>query len=432
MGQEAQPGEGGKPGAARAPSELLFYYLLVGCYFFAFGMQFVLFPSLAAFILHATPEGVGLAQSALSAPMFCLLLFGGLVAERARPGPLIAQMYVLFAIATLTLYFIISEGWLTYEFLIGYALFVGACAAIAMPVRDAALNGVVAREAAAGRRTVIATAAAMTTAVQIAAQIAGIVVARTSGAHPASILAIQSIVLVLGAAIALTLRAPKPQGHERSFTGALRDMRDGLVYSFRNPVISPMLISAAYMGVFVVGAFQVLFPLIIRDDYGGSDVTQAGRLSTLLACYMAASFVSAAVLSAVKPLRRPGRALIASHVISAAALLTCLWQKPFSALVVIAIAWGLAAGVTISMSRTIVQGATSQRFLGRVLSVYSMGFMGGAPIGSAITGFAVAKFGTQAAALLPGLGLGIATLILALTTPLWRYSPTAEHVEPFD
>ncbi|MEZ6024237.1 MAG: hypothetical protein R3C16_12690, partial [Hyphomonadaceae bacterium] len=60
--------------------ELPVYYTLVGFYFFAFGMQFVLFPSLVAFSLEATAEGVGLAQSALSAPMFCLLLFGGLLA----------------------------------------------------------------------------------------------------------------------------------------------------------------------------------------------------------------------------------------------------------------------------------------------------------------------------------------------------------------
>ena len=63
-------------------------------YFFAFGMQFVLFPSLVAFFLDASPEGVGLAQSALSGPMFCFLLFGGLLAERAKPGPTLALLHL--------------------------------------------------------------------------------------------------------------------------------------------------------------------------------------------------------------------------------------------------------------------------------------------------------------------------------------------------
>jgi hypothetical protein len=93
-------GHGEHTGARRGlMSELTLYYVLVGFYFFAFGMQFVLFPSLVAFLLQATPAGVGLAQSALSAPMFCFLLFGGLLAERSRAGPTLARLQVVFAVA---------------------------------------------------------------------------------------------------------------------------------------------------------------------------------------------------------------------------------------------------------------------------------------------------------------------------------------------
>jgi predicted MFS family arabinose efflux permease len=85
--------------------------------------------------------------------------------------------------------------------------------------------------------------------------------------------------------------------------------------------------------------------------------------------------------------------------------------------------WGFAAGVSISTSRTIVQGAAGQRYLGRVLAVYSMGFMGGAPIGSALVGFAAGEFGPRAAAFAPAIGLAVAAIALATFTPLWRYRP---------
>lgn len=401
--------------------ELLVYYLLVGLYFFAFGMQFLLFPSLAAFFLDSTATGVGLAQSALSAPMFCLLLFGGLLAERAKAGTTLALLHVIFALASFALAAVVATGGLSYEALIAYAVLVGACAAFLMPVRDAALNGVVARETAMGRHTPIATAAATTTAVQIGAQIAGILVARSAGHAPAPFLFLQGCVLTLGAVVALGLRAPKPTGHERTIAGALKDVGDGLAYSFRNPIMSPMLISAGFVGLFIIGSFQVLFPLIIREEYGGDAQTQAGRLGALLACFWAASFVSAAILSRSKPPRRPGRALIGSHLVGAVALATFAIAKPFWAFGLIVMLWGLAAGVAISMSRTIVQGAAEPRYLGRVLAVYSMGFMGGAPIGSAIVGFAAGRIGPHAAALVPALGLGIAVILLALTTPLWRH-----------
>jgi MFS family permease len=208
--------------------ELPFYYTLVALYFFAFGMQFVLFPSLVAFTLEATAAGVGLAQSALSAPMFCLLLFGGLLAERAKAGPTLAMLQVCFAAASIVLGATIAAGALTYAFLVGYAIVVGACAAFMMPVRDAALNGVVIRETGRGRHTPIATAAATTTAVQIGAQIAGILVAGLVGASLPALLGVQAVVLSAGAAVALFLQAPKPTGHEHTIMGAARDIGDGL------------------------------------------------------------------------------------------------------------------------------------------------------------------------------------------------------------
>lgn len=410
------------------PRELHVYYLLVALYFFSFGMQFVLFPSLVAFVLGASPAGVGLAQSALSAPMFCFLLLGGLLAERARAGPTMARLHIGFAAASLALCFAVAVGAVTYLLLIAYAIFVGCCAAFLMPVRDAALNGIITREREAVRATSIATAAATTTAVQIGAQIVGILVARNAGVSPAPYLALQALALLTGALVALGVKAPRPSGHERTLRGALRDVGDGVAYAFRNPIMSPMLISAAYVGVFVIGSLQVLFPLIVRDSYGGDSQLQSSRLSALLACFWGASFVSAALLSRLPPLRFPGRAMILSHAIGALSLAAFAFERSFYAFMTVVVVWGLAAGVAISMSRTIVQGAAEPRYLGRILAVYSMGFMGGAPLGSALVGFAATHLGPRLAALIPAAGLGLAVIALGLFSPLWRFAPA--HAEP--
>ena len=411
-------------------SELKLYYLLAGSYFFAFGMQMVLYPSLVAFLLDAPPKLVGLAQMAISAPMFCLLLFGGIVAERAKPGPTLALLHTACAAVAVALAACISAGWLNYPLLIAYAIAVGACAALIIPVRDAALNGVLAREDARGKPTPLSKAAAVTTAVQIGAQIAGIIVARFAGRSPAPFLGVQALVLALGGALALTLRAPKPTGHERTLSSALRDMGQGLSYAFRSPIMAPMLISAAYAGVFIVGSFQVLFPLLIRDVYGGDANAQAQRLSALLAAFWGASFISAAALSRFPPLHRPGRALLMAHLIGALVLLTFAIDKPFWLLTLIVAGWGLATGVNISMSRTIVQGATDKKFLGRVLAVYSMGLLGGAPIGSVFVGYAAEHVGPRLGALFPGFGMLIAASLLAALTPLWRFPTPTPSSEP--
>lgn len=409
-----------------AGSELLVYYALIGLYFFAFGLQFVLFPALVTFVLRESPEQVGLAQTALSAPMFALLLVGGLLAERVRAGLTLAWLQAGIAAASAVLAFVLYAGALTYSLLMVYAVMVGSCAALLGPARDSALNGVVERVAALGGAPSIATAAAMTTSVQIGAQIGGIVVARSAGSDPAPFLLLQAGVLIAAALVALLLRTPRPEKRGGTLQSAIDDLKEGLAYSFKSPVMGPMLISAGYSGVFIIGSFQVLFPLIVREEYGGSAHTQANLLGVLFAVFWAASFVSAVILARLPPLRRPGRAMLAAHMIGAAALLSFAWHKPFSTLVVLVALWGLAAGVWISMSRTIAQSAAAPQYLGRVLAIYAMGFMGGAPIGSALTGVAAGLVGPHLAALLPGFGLLFGALALTFFTSLWRLDTEAE------
>ncbi len=191
-------------------------------------------------------------------------------------------------------------------------------------------------------------------------------------------LAIQA--LALAAAVSLTLHAPKPTGHERTVIGALRDLREGVGYAFRNPIMSPMLISAAYVGVFVVGSLQVLFPLIIRDAYGGDATTQASRLAALFASFWAASFVSAVFLSRMKPLAAgprddrlaPDRRARAHELRYRQAILGIHARRH---------------GVGIGGGRRHLDEPHHRARRRRAAisraraSVYSMGFMGGAPLG---------------------------------------------------
>jgi MFS family permease len=58
--------------------------------------------------------------------------------------------------------------------------------------------------------------------------------------------------------------------------------------------------------------------------------------------------------------------------------------------------------------------------LGRVLAVYAMGFMGGAPLGSFVIGFLAEAYGPRAAALAPAIGLMAAAVALAVFSPIWR------------
>jgi MFS family permease len=395
--------------------EIAIYFAIVALYFFAFGLQMVLYPSLVTFALDEDARRVAQAQIALSGPMFALLLFGGVFAERVRAGTALFGLQLAFAVPPVLLAAAAATGTLTFAMVIAYGVAMGTLAAFMLPVRDAALNGVVGRESARGATLLLARAAALATAVQLGAQIAGLLTGSMAGAHPAPYLVLQGASVAVAAVLALALKAPKPEVTARTVGAAFGDIGDGLKYAFRDPVMGPMLWTAAYIGVFVIGAFQVLFPLIVRDIYGGG----AREVGHLLATFFGASFVSAVLVGALPPIRRPGRALLVSHMLAAAILASFAIEKPMWALMASVAVWGLGAGVTMSTSRTIAQSNAHPAYLGRVLAVYSMGFMGGAPIGALIIGQAVHMFGPAHAALVPAAGLAVAALALGLFSPIW-------------
>jgi MFS family permease len=406
--------DGMKPGR-----EMLVYYALVALYFFAFGLQFVIFPSLVTFQLQAEPRAVGLAQMSLSAPMFALLLVGGVMAGQVRTGPALCVLQILFALPPLALAVLTGNNLLQYNHILLYGVTMGALAAFMLPVRDSALNGVVAREAARGGAVKLERAAATTTAVQLGAQIAGMLIGARAGSDPAPFLTAQALAVLAAAALALLLKAPRPDSAGRTLAQAAHDIRDGLTYAFRDPVMGPLLASAAYIGVFVIGSFQVLFPLIIRDAYGGDPVSLQKTLGAMFATFFVTSFVSAVIVSRFPP-RRSGRAMLIAHMIGAVVLGSFAFDKPLWGFSLAVGIWGLGSGVAMSMSRTITQSAAAPQHLGRVLAVYAMGFMGGAPLGSFVIGFLAEAYGPRAAALAPAIGLMAAAVALAVFSPIWR------------
>lgn len=409
-GPQGARGDGMTPGR-----EILAYYVVVALYFFAFGLQAVVFPSLVTFVLREGADKLGFAQMALSAPFFALLLLGGWLAERVRASHALFILQIAFAAPPLALATASSLHAITYTGAIAYALMMGTLAAFMLPVRDSALNGVVEREAARGHKVPLTRAAAVATAVQLGAQIAGLLVGSYSRLDPAPFLVLQAAAVALSASIALLLRGDKPEVKARGLKAAVNEIGDGLRYAFRDPVMGPMLWTAAYIGVFVIGAFQVLFPLIVREHYhGGTEL-----LGRMFAVFFGASFVSAVIVGRLPPMKYPGRALLVSHMLGAVVLATFAVDKPLWAFVALVITWGLGAGVTMSTSRTITQASADPRYLGRVLAIYSMGFMGGAPIGSLLVGQTAEHFGIAAASLIPAAGLFVAAGALAIFSPIW-------------
>ena len=78
------------------------------------------------------------------------------------------------------------------------------------------------------------------------------------------------------------------------------------------------------------------------------------------------------------------------------------------------------------MSRSIVQNAAPREQLARVLSIYQLGFMAGAPLGAAIMGYLTDLFGPQKIAVVPAFGMTALIAWMVFATPIWKMTSQDE------
>ena len=90
---------------------------------------------------------------------------------------------------------------------------------------------------------------------------------------------------------------------------------------------------------------------------------------------------------------------------------------------------GLCGGVTMSMSRTILQERAPASHQSRVMAAHSLAATGGGPLGSLTTGLAVGAVGARWAVLLPILGVLTVTTSVLATHSIWRLR-TQRHQVP--
>ena len=394
--------------------ELPAYLLVQISWFAAFGMQMVIFPFLLKNELEVSGTLLGLAQTALAAPSVVFILLGGVVAERAEGKTLLTAFHLAAAAPAALLGLFVLEDNLTYWMMLLYALAMGTVGAFMLPARDAILNEIVERRRASGSLITLHQGVAFATLAQFAAQILGLWIGGQANAETAGPL--------LGAlAAAFLVRGRVVQSQVESPGTVMKDIADGLRCVRRDPVLLCMVLSMFGVGVFVIGAFLVILPIINHDVYH----SDAEGLRNIFVTFWAGAFCSSAAIVRLRNPSRPGRFLLIAQFTGSAGILILIGGAPYWAFLSLVFIWGLASGVSIMMSRGIVQAAAPGPLLARVLSIYQLGFMAGAPVGAALMGVIADQAGPHLVALVPSLGMLTMIAWMGFFTPIWSLRPVS-------
>ncbi|MEM7100455.1 MAG: MFS transporter [Pseudomonadota bacterium] len=388
-------------------ASLRWYLTGTGLFLIPGGIQIVLYPWLVAVLLNESPTRVGIAQMAAQLPMLLLILFGGWLGDRLDQRRLLIGLNALMALPPLMMYVVFELDWFNYTILFCWALVGGTFAAFVQPARDALLN----RVAGADIQRVVT----LTVGVQFGVQIFGFAIGSQADSLGPQALLLVMAAFMLAASLAVT-RIPKLQPiAERKVQSPIAAIKDGVQVAWQDEFIRAAIVQTFSVGIFFAGAYMVLLPLMVRDLYDGGSTAMAG---TFAANMLGTVFVIAILMRRGR-VARPGRLLLIGAAVSSVVLSLLFFDLPMWGFYLVIFLWGICGGVGMSMSRTIVQEAAKESHRARVMSVYSLGMMGGMPIGSYTIGVAADIIGIQNAVWIPVIGMLSILIYLAIRSNLW-------------
>jgi len=380
----------------------------------AFAMQYLLISWLLIGVLLLPADQVGLLQALIGIPGIFLMLWGGASADRADPRTLLIRVYALSPLLPLFLLAVDQVNALSVWSVTLWGVGMGVVTSFSMPAQQAILNRVSGSELQRG--------VSASTAVGFLVQMVGLTVAgQMDQIGLSTVLLVQAVCLGVGA-MAIRRISPAPPAAGVPQTSALATIAAGFKATLEHKVIFQILSVNFASSIFNAGAFMTVFPFIMKRVYDGD----AALLALMMTVFYAGAAVANLVMFKLMPFAQPVRLFLLMQL-SRILILFLLWIEPSWWLLVVAIAgWGVNMGFTTTLARTIVQESAAEAFRGRILSVFTLGMMGSAPIGAIVLGLIIESFGTLNA-LLPAMAVSLLLFVWGmLATGIWDYrSPTA-------
>ena len=352
---------------------------------------------------------LGLIGFAAQIPVFVLAPLGGVIADRVnRHRVLIATQTSMMVLALMLAALTLSSRVAVWE-VFTLAALLGVANAFDIPARQAFVAEMVEREDLANA---IALNSSMVNGARIVGPaIAGLVVAAV-GEGWCFLINGLSYVAVLAALLRMHV---KPSGAPSSMPSAWDSIVEGFAFAWQKTPVRALLLLLGLVSLMGM-PYSVLMPIFAEEIlHGGPD--SYGLL-------MSASGVGALAAAATLTVRKSVRGLGRWVALSAAGFGVCLIGFSVSRALWLSALLLVPAGFCMMMemasSNTLIQSMVPDRLRGRVMAVYSMMFMGMAPLGALMAGALAQPLGARATVVIGGMACIVGGLAFGSRLPVLR------------
>jgi MFS family permease len=348
---------------------------------------------------------LGLVTTIQFTPLLALSLIGGAISDRLPKRNLLILTQIGSGSLALLLGVLVQTSAVRYWHVLLIAGALGTINAFYVPARQAFVPEIVSKETL---YNAVALNSTLFNAARVAGPAAGGLLIASLGLTLNFYLNAASYLAVIGGLLLIRPRAARPRAEG---TNLLHEVAEGLSYIRSTPIVLAILALVGVASLFALN-FTTLMPVMAQDVL---HVGSSG-FGFLLASMGAGSLAGALLLSFIRRHDLSRQLIYTGAAVFTIAEALFALSRSFGLSVPLLIVVGLASTVFTITANTRVLSLTPPHLQGRVMSVYSLMFLGMTPFGSLLAGAVAQRWGAPAA-LISGAAI---TLLFTILLFLYR------------
>ena len=353
---------------------------------------------------------LGLVGFASQIPTLFLSPFAGVLLDRWNKHKVIVITQTLSMVQALILSYLVLSGGVQIWQLIILNIFIGMVNGFDIPARQSFIVEMI--EDRSDLSNAIALNSSMFNAARlIGPSIAGLIIAAV-GEGVCFLLNGVSYLAVIISLLAMRVNYVKLHHKERPVLGGLKD---GIIYAWNFIPIRLILFIIALLSLAGM-PYTVLMPVFAREILKGG----AHTLGFLVGAIGVGALAGALYLASRKTVRGLGKVIPMAAISFGISLIIFSFSHNLIFSLVMLLLTGMSMMIHTASCNTILQTIVDDKMRGRVMSYYTMAFMGMTPFGSLIFGGLASKIGAPHTIILGGTACIFGGLLFAYKLPLFR------------
>lgn len=365
-------------------------------------------------VYHLTNSAVmlGIVGFTSQIPSFFLAPFGGVFVDRFSRHRTLIGTQILAMIQSLTLAMLALTGVIQVWHIIALSLLQGFINAVDAPARQAFVPELI------DRRDDLANAIAINSTMfngarLIGPAIGGLLIAQVGAAYCFLIDGV-SYIAVIAALLAMNIKSNK---YQVSSANPLQKVKEGFDYAFGFPPIRAILILSALVS-FLGMQYTIIVPIFAEKILQGD----AQTLGFLMAASGVGALSGGIYLATRETVIGLGRLIAYGPTILGCGLIAFSLSRflPLSLFSLLFV--GLGTILQIASGNTVLQTIVDDDKRGRVMSLYTMSFLGTIPFGNLLAGFLANHIGATNTLIIDGIACILGSIFFVRQLPALRRS----------